>query len=330
MDRLKTLEIFQAVADKGSFVRAADTLALSTAVVTRAVQDLERRLGVRLLQRSTRRVSLTLDGEDVLARTRQLLESFDELTASSSLGASEIAGDIRFSTPASFSSRLAPALAAFTAQHPKVRLQLLASDAPPDLVGERIDLALRIARRLPDTLIARRIGDVRMAVYGAPSYLARRGLPKHPDELAAHDCLVYGITGRDATWPFHHPVTQQPVEPPVRGLLWANNAEALMTAAINGSGLVLLPQFVAADAVARGELQQVLNHWAAPPLGMFLAYTSRRNQPLRVRKLIDHLVEALAALANDPAPPPIDPRQRRSSVTCTTADAADLLVHIQQ
>jgi LysR family transcriptional regulator, regulator for bpeEF and oprC len=321
MDRLKSLEIFKTVADKGSFVRAADTLDLSTAVVTRAVQELERLLGVRLLQRSTRRLSLTTDGEDVLERTRSLLESFEALTASSSLGATEIAGEIRISAPASFSSRLAAPLARFTALYPKVRLQLLASDTPPDLVGERIDLALRVARGLPDSLIARRIGEVRMAVYGAPGYLAERGTPKHPDELAGHDCLVYGSTGREGNWPFQHPVTQQPVEPSVRGLLCANNAEALMSAAINGSGLALLPQFLAREAVARGELQQVLNHWPSPPLGMFLAYASRRNQPLRVRKLIDHLVEALGALAHEPEADgsAMRPKETRTARTAAAA-----------
>lgn len=202
MDRLRSLEIFKTVADKGSFVRAADTLDLSTAVVTRAVQELEEMLSIRLLQRSTRRVSLTVEGEAVLERTRSLLDSFDELTARSSEGASEIAGEVRFTAPASFSARLGPALAEFNARHPKVRLQLLATDTPLDLIADRIDLALRIARELPESLIARRIGDVRLGVHGAADYLAKRGTPKHPDELSEHDCLVHGSTGRESTWPF--------------------------------------------------------------------------------------------------------------------------------
>jgi LysR family transcriptional regulator for bpeEF and oprC len=293
MDRLRSLEIFKTIADKGSFVRAADTLDLSTAVVTRAVQDLEKMLGIRLLQRSTRRVSLTAEGEEVLQHTRTLLDTFEELTARSSQGASEIAGEIRFTAPASFSARLGPVLAEFNARYPRVRLQLLATDAPLDLIAERIDLALRITRELPDSLVARRIGDVRLGVYGAPAYLAHRGTPRHPDELAGHDCLVHSSTGRESTWPFHHPVTQQPVTPAVRGLLWSNNAEALMGAAIRGSGLALLPHVLVKDAIDRGELQPVLSHWPTPPLGVFLAYTSRRNQHLRVRKLIDHLAQSL-------------------------------------
>ncbi|HEX6362202.1 MAG TPA: LysR family transcriptional regulator [Albitalea sp.] len=293
MDRLKSLEIFKTVAEKGSFVRAADALALSNAVVTRAVQDIEQMLGVRLLQRTTRRVSLTAEGEDVLERTRRLLESFEDLAAASRVNAGQIAGDIRFTAPASFASQLGPVLAAFHARYPEVRLQLVATDAPLDLVAERIDLALRIARELPDSLIARRVGDVPIGVYASPAYLARKGTPKHPDELARHDCLVHASTGREAAWSFRHPVTQQPVEPAVRGTLSSNNAEALMAAALRGSGLALLPQFVVREAVADGRLQQVLNAWPCPPLTMALAYTSRRNQPLRVRKLIEHLLEAL-------------------------------------
>lgn len=297
MDRLKALEIFKTVADKGSFVRTADSLNLSTAVVTRAVKDLESLLGIRLLQRTTRRVSLTSEGQGVLERARSLLDSFDELAAASGLGASEPAGEIRFTAPASFSSRLGPVLADFSVRYPRVRLQLLATDTPLDLVEERVDLALRITRRLPDALVARRIGDVPVGIYAAPGYLSARGTPKHPDELRHHDCLVHSSTGRDTTWPFLHPVSQQLIEAPARGSLLANNAEALMSAAVRGSGLALLPQFLAQGSVARGQLQMVLNHWPSPPLGMYLAYTSRRNQPVRVRQLIDHLLRTMPAVA---------------------------------
>jgi DNA-binding transcriptional LysR family regulator len=295
VDRLKDLEIFMAVADRGSFVKAADALDFSTAVVSRSVRAVEEMLGMRLLQRSTRHVSLTPEGEDVLRRVRVLLDSYDELTALSQR-AGQIAGEIRFSAPASFSSWLIPALSEFTARHPQARVEFVATDLPPKLVEDRLDLALCVTRTLPDSLIARRIGDLRLGIYAAPAYLARKGTPKHPHELAKHDCLVHSSNGRDATWPFHHPVTQEQIAPSVHGLLWSNNAEALMAAAVRGSGLAQVPHFVARDAVARGELQAVLAHWPTPPLGVYLAYTSRRNQHLRVRKLIDHLAQALAQM----------------------------------
>jgi DNA-binding transcriptional LysR family regulator len=298
MDRLKTLEIFQAVAHKRSFVKAAESLNLSTAVVSRAVQDLEALLGVRLLQRTTRCVSLTAEGHAALERAQALLASFDELAASSSLSASEAAGDIRFTAPASFgAARLGPVLATFMARHPKVRVELLLTDTPVDLIEQGIDLALRAAWALPDSLIARRIGEARMGVFAAPAYLRARGTPRHPDELAQHDCLAYTGAARETPWQFRHPVTQQPIEPALRTVFSANNAEVLLAAAAQGAGLVLLPHFLAEPAVAKGELQPVLSAWATPALGLHLAYSSRRNQPLRVRKLIDFLAQALGAMA---------------------------------
>jgi LysR family transcriptional regulator, regulator for bpeEF and oprC len=293
VDRLRSLEVFKAVAERGSFVKAAESLNLSNPVVTRAVQDLESMLGVRLLQRSTRRVSVTAEGQAVLERARVLLASFDELSATSSLSASEAAGEIRFTAPASFgATRLGPVLAAFTIAHPKVRLDLLLTDTPLDLIEDGIDLALRVASDLPDSLIARRIGDACIGVFAAPGYLREKGIPKHPGDLAQHRCLAYKGAGRHASWRFLHPVTQERIEPAVRGSLSANNAEALQAAAVHGSGLVMLPHFLAEEAVARGDLEQVLSQWRTPPLGVYLAYSSRRNQPLRVRKLIDHLAQA--------------------------------------
>jgi LysR family transcriptional regulator, regulator for bpeEF and oprC len=294
MDRLKTLEIFQAVADKASFVRAANALNLSTPVVTRAVQDLEKLLGARLLQRSTRRVTLTAEGVRVLERGRALLRAFDELTADSGRSASEMTGDIRLTAPASFgASRLGPVLARFMARHPHLRVELVSTDAPLDLVEHGIDLALRVASELPGSLIARQIGEAGMSVFGAPAYLEHRGVPRHPEELPRHDCLIYSGTGRKTPWRFTHAATRQRVEPAIDGKLCTNSGEALLAAAVHGSGLALLPRFVAEEAVARGKLRAVLEDWVSPALGVYLAYSSRRQQPLRVRALIEHLAREL-------------------------------------
>jgi DNA-binding transcriptional LysR family regulator len=244
----------------------------------------------------------------VLERADGLISSFDELLAESRSSASEVAGVIRFTAPASFgAARLTPVLAEFMAAHPKVRIELLLTDTPLDLIEEGIDLGLRVARTLPPSLIARRIGDAAVGVYGAPAYLRSHGTPKHPDELRAHECLVYSSASRDAIWEFSHPVTQQSIEVRPRGLLYANNAEALLAAAVHGSGLAMLPHMLAAAAVARGELVSVLSHWESPALGIWLVYGSRRNQPLRVRKLIEHLSRALAT-DDDSAPQPAAPR----------------------
>lgn len=293
MDRLKAFEIFKHVATQRSFTQAASALSLSTPVVSRAVQELEQLLGVRLLQRSTRRVVLTREGEDVLARASQLLAAFEELTATSHQHLSDVAGDIRLTAPASMGAgRLAPMLADFIARYPRVHIDLQLTDSTLALDGDGVDLALRLAWRLPDHLIARRIGEVSIGVYGAPAYLQRKGLPRHPAELVVHDCVVHSGNAVAAPWQFLHPVTQESTAPVLRRLMSANHVEALMTAAVHGAGLARLPRLLADPAVARGELQPVLGQWACPPLGIFLVYRDRQHQPLRVRKLIEHLAEA--------------------------------------
>lgn len=301
MDRLKALEIFAAVAERSSFTRAAASLELSAAVVTRAVQELEQSLGLRLLQRSTRRVSLTREGEATLVRARGVLGAYEALMHSSRQHGAEVAGDIRFSAPASLgAARLAPLLAAFMAQHPQVRIDLVLGDGLESMEDGSVDLALRIAQVLPEHLVARRIGEVSMGVYGAPAYLRARGLPRDPGELAGHDCVVHSAPGASRAWQFSHPVTQERTQPVLRQALRANHVEALMAAALLGQGLAVLPRVLADPAVARGELQAVLAAWDCPAPGIFLVYRERQHQPLRVRKLIDHLAQAFESGTGSP------------------------------
>lgn len=298
MDRLKALEIFKTVADKRSFVKAAEALNLSNPVVSRSVRELEAVLGVRLMQRTTRRVALTAEGLDVLERARRLLDSYAELTAASSQSASDMAGAIRLTAPSYFGVLpLAPVLSGFMAEHPRVQVELLLTDEPLDLVAQSIDLAVRVADELPGSLIARRAGEVRFGVYGAPHYLRSRGLPRQPSDLAQHVCLVHGVRGRSRAWRFSHPVTQQAIEIDVPATLQASDTHALLAAARHGSGLALLPAALAEPALQQGELQQVLGAWGPAPVGVHLAYCSRR-QPLRVRRLMERFAEAFDA------PPP--------------------------
>jgi DNA-binding transcriptional LysR family regulator len=301
MDRLKALEIFKAVAERGSFVKAAEALDLTNAVVTRAIQELEKQLGARLLQRTTRRMSLTAEGRDVLQRADAVLGAFHALTAAADAGTSKLAGDIRFSAPISLgANRLAAMIGAFVDRHPAVRVELLLDDMPMDLVEHAVDLALVVAWELPPAVIARRIGEARVGVYGAPAYLRRRGTPKHPQELAAHDCLVCTGGGRKP-WHFGHPVSGERIEPAIEPRLWANNASVLLAATVHGSGLALLPHAMAERCVRDGRLQPVLSHWTSPTLGIFLVYTSR-DLPARVRALMDHVAQDFddrAALAAD-------------------------------
>lgn len=300
MDRLRMLEVFKAVADRGSFTKGADALGLSNAVTSRALQELEAQLGVRLLQRTTRSVSLTSEGRDVLERAESLLDSYDDLIAASKLGAQEVAGEIRLSAPTSLGGRrLGPMLAGFTERYPLVRVDLQLTDSQDDMVGEGVDLALRVGDDLKRSLIARRIGEVKLGIFASPKYLKRHGVPQRPSELSRHHCLTYGGTGKNPAWRLRHRLTGEQGEWPARGTLHTNNGDALAAAAVCGSGLVLLPRYMVDGAVSRGDLQAVMTDWQAPPLGLYLAYASRRNQPVRIRRLIEHLAEKVKEALDD-------------------------------
>ena len=302
MDRLKALEIFTSVAQRKSFAGAAAALELANSVVTRAVQDLEASLGVPLLRRTTRRVTLTAEGEDVLARAQTLLRGYDELLATSSISAAEPAGGIKLSVPVFYGTRhLAPALATFMAKYPKVSLDVQLTDAHQDLVQEGVDLTVRITRDLQESLIARQIGEVPVGLHASPAYLVRKGRPEDPSELIHHQCLTYDGSGRMAHWSLSHQASGARVDVPARGVFNSNNGEVLAAMAARGAGIALLPKFMAQEALARGELVRVLDEWQTRPLGVYLAYSSRRNQPLRVRLLIDHLLQALAGAQDEPS-----------------------------
>jgi DNA-binding transcriptional LysR family regulator len=294
------LEVFKAVADRGSFTKAADALGLSNAVTSRALQELEAQLGVRLLQRTTRSVSLTAEGRDVLERAQTLLESYDDLLAASKVGAEETAGEIRMSAPSSLGGRrLGPLLAGFTERYPLVRVDLQLTDQQDDMVGEGVDLALRVGEDLRHSLIARRVGQIRLGIFASPAYLKRYGTPQHPGELARHHCLTYGGIGKAPAWQLRHRKTGEQGEWPARGTLHTNNGDALAAAAVCGSGLVLLPRYLVEGALSRGELKEVMSDWQSPAPGLYLAYASRRNQPARIRRLIEHLAERVGAALED-------------------------------
>ena len=320
MDRLRALEIFKAIAEQGSFVKGAESLNLAKCHATRAVQDLETLLGSKLLQRSTRRLSLTSMGQTVLTHAGALLASYDALAAASNRDASEIAGSIRLVAPASYCMRrLGASLAAFVAKHPEVRLDLRLANDAIDVIEQRAELALCAAGTVPDALIARRVSSTPMGLYASPLYLARRGTPTHPSELPGHDCPIYEQSHATSPmhWTFDHLQTGEHCTLPAHGALNCNNAYALVEAAVHGAGLARLPHFVVEAAVDRGELLPVLPHWSSDPLDMMLVYASRRFQPLRVRKLIEHLADTLDKPATAPVPAPF-----RTSRDCRPAGKA--------
>jgi DNA-binding transcriptional LysR family regulator len=294
MDRLKSLEIFKSVVDKGSFVKGAEALDISCSAASRAVQELETSLGVRLLQRSSRRIALTTVGHTVLQRSAMLIAQYRELEAVSSLSVSEAAGSVKLVAPVSYVRQmLVPALASFRMKFPRIVVDLRVTEDNIDVIGDEADLALCVGRDLGLSMVARRIVTANLSLYAAPSYVARRGAPRHPSDLAAHDCLTCEGLGPGVGWEFQHALTREQQVPPIKGVLHSNNAETVTSAALHGAGVVLLPDLLAFDLVRQGRLQPVMTGWHAEPLGVFLAYSSREHQPVRVRKLIDHLLASM-------------------------------------
>jgi len=297
MDRLKALEIFKSVVDHGSFVRCAETMNLPNSVITRAVQELEALLGVRLLQRTTRRMSLTTVGKDVVERAQGLLSSFDELTAISSLSATDASGVVRLLAPVSYGIwRLGPVLAAFAAKYARVRIDLRTTEDDIDIQVDEVDLGICVGACPAPGLIGRRVAFEPVGIYAAPAYLARCKRLDHPAQLCEYHWLGYSGAAAAGPWHFRAPnsVDVHTVPPP--SVLSSNSADTLVAAASHGAGLVRLPSFLVERALASGDLVAVLHGWESEPVGVYLVYSSRRNQPLAVRKLIEHLAQTLSPL----------------------------------
>jgi DNA-binding transcriptional LysR family regulator len=295
MDRLKALSVFKTIVDKGGFARAAQALGMSCAQVTRSVQDLEALLGVQLLQRTTRRVSLTGIGQDVLSRASSLLESYEELASLSRTSAREPTGLVRVVAPTWYGHHfLAPVVAQFRSRFPEVSIDLRLSNEAPDLVADEADLALCRQEDLRPSFVARRLAEAEVGLFASPGYLARKGMPGRPADLLEHDCLSCTELQSGTSWCFSD-VDGERYELSGKGSLCVNQAEMLMNLAAHGAGVAMLPTFMADKAVAQGRLVRLLPNWQSAPLTLHLVYGSRRNQAMAVRMLIEHLVESLYA-----------------------------------
>ena len=248
------MRVFVRAASDGSLSAAARHLGMSPAMATKHVNALEARLGVKLFHRSTRRLALTEAGSDYLEACLRILPEIDEADAAASSQRTKASGLLRMNVPLSFGRCfVAPLIPAFCRRHPEVTVELGLSDAELDLLAGNWDLAIRIGRLADSPLQARRLGDSPMRVCAAPAYLDARGIPRRVAELVQHNCLGYTLSrtqGRDH-WAFG---IDGAIRVPVGGNLMANNGEALVAAAVRGQGLIYQPQFIVADALARGEL----------------------------------------------------------------------------
>lgn len=236
------VRIFAAAVDAGSFTAAAEKLLLSKQFVSRRIASLEASLGVQLLVRNTRKLTVTESGKEFYAHAQRILEDIARAEQAMARRRTELHGTLRISTPMSFGLRhLSPLISEFLTRHPALQLQVILNDRHVDLVGESFDMALRIGEMPDSTLIAKRLGELRMAVCCSPSYRRQHGLPQTPADLPRHDCLLYGREARNG-WPFT--VDGEPRMIDVRGPLLSNNGEIVRDAAIAGLGIALLPRFI--------------------------------------------------------------------------------------
>jgi DNA-binding transcriptional LysR family regulator len=292
MDHLQQMRAFAAVADAGSFVGAAEALDLSKPVVTRLIAALERRLGVRLLQRTTRRVSVTDEGRLFHVRCRALLGEIAEAEAEITSRSGVATGLLRVNAPVSFGTKhLANLWPAFLAKHPQVTLEVTLSDRFVDLVDEGVDVAVRIARLPSSSLISRQLATTRLVLCASPRYLRRHGTPKHPRDLARHKVLAYTLLTSGDVWEFDGPEGLVSVQ--VNSCLRSNSGDTCVAAALAHHGIMMQPTFLVSDGLASGELVELLPQFRAATLGIHAVYPSRQHVAPKVRLLVDHLSQGL-------------------------------------
>ena len=290
IDIVAGMRVFTAVVDAGSFAGAADKLDLSRGMATRYVAQLEAHLGVRLLNRTTRKLSLTEAGGDYYQRSVQVLAMVEEAETSVSQEASVPRGTLRVNTSVAFGARhMGPAITDYLRRYPGVKVDLTLNDRVVDLVEEGFDLAIRVAANIDPGLVARRLTRARMAACASPDYLKRRGAPKSPDQLAGHNCITYAYSSVQGGWRFRRNGAERTV--PVSGNLHGNNGDILMNAAIEGLGVILLPTFLVHEALRSRRLVRILPGWQADELGVFAVYPHRKFLPPKVRSFIDFLAE---------------------------------------
>jgi len=293
MDRFEEMRVFVTVADAGSFVQAARALARSKAAVSRHVANLEARLGVRLLHRTTRKLSLTSEGEVFLARCRELLGELEESEAEITSRSGQAVGRLRVNAPVTFGIRhLADLWGTFQQRHPQVTLDVTLSDRLADVVEEGYDVAIRVARLPDSTLISRRLSTTRLVLCASPAYLRRAGTPTQPSELAGHAVWAYSYFAPGDEWPFEGP--DGPVTAHIRPTLRTNSGDTCLAGALQGRCIVLQPSFLVGEDLAAGRLLEILPEYRSLALGVHALYPSRRHVAPRIRLLIDFLVEAFA------------------------------------
>jgi DNA-binding transcriptional LysR family regulator len=289
MDRLAAMESFVRVVARGRFTAAAEDLRLSRAMVSKHIQNLEEHLGARLLNRTTRKVSLTEVGRVYHERCAQILADITETESAVGALQAKPRGRLRVNAPVSFGTlHLAALVVDYMAAYPEVTVELTLNDRIVDLIEEGYDLAVRIARLADSSLIARRLAAGRAVVCASPVYLEQHGRPQHPNDLVNHNCLGYSYGLAGGEWRFDGP--EGPASVRVQGNLEANNGDALRAAALRGAGVALLPSFIVGADLAAERLVPLLPGYRVPEFAIHVVYPPGRHLSAKVRSFVDFLV----------------------------------------
>jgi DNA-binding transcriptional LysR family regulator len=296
MDRLRALEVFVEVVKREGFARAADALDTSPANVTRYISDLEAHLQTRLLNRSSRKMSLTSSGEALFERAKSILDDVAEAEAIVSSATLQPHGVLRINAPLSFGVlHLAPLWARFMRTYPDVQLDVALIDRVVDIVEEGYDMAIRISRTGSTAHVARKLAASRNVLCASPDYLQQHGMPLHPADLARHACVGYSYAATADEWQMLGADGQQHAVK-VRCVMHTNNGDTARAAALGGLGVIWQPTFLVGADLRAGRLQRVLPDYHMPDIDVLAVYPSRRHLSAKVRVMIDFLVDEFAGV----------------------------------
>lgn len=291
MNKLREIECFIAVAELGSFVKAADTLNVSKAAISRTILDLEARLGTRLMQRTTRRLSLTEAGSLYLERCKQIVSALEDADQVISIGNTDPTGLLRINVPHTFGVlHLVNVWPCLLRRYPGIRLDITLSDRIVDIIEEGYDLAIRIARLPNSSLIYRKLASTRIVVCASPDYLEQHGTPQHPEDLKDHMVMGYSYSADKDEWHFDGPKGPVSVKTNVR--MHANNGDTCVAGALAGIGITRQPTFMLSEHIRNGKLVPIMPDYTPTELGIYAVYPSRTHLPAKVRATIDFLVHA--------------------------------------
>lgn len=300
MERSSDTQVFVRVVEEGSFTAAADVLGLSKSAVSKYVSRLEGRLGARLLNRTTRRLTLTEVGEAFYGRASRALAALREAEAEVAEHAGRPRGHLRVSAPTLYGSEvLSRHLCSFRERYPEISLELLLENRLVDLVSERVDVAVRMSAPQDSSLVMRRVAEIPIVTCASPGYIERHGRPRIPADLREHDCIIYTLMSRIHEW-LYYDDEGRPYAVPVRGHFHTNGDQAMRQAGLDGFGILRMPKLFVQESVDEGRLVQLWPDDAGPGVTLAAVYPSRRELPPKVRVFVDFV--ARIAHGSSPAP----------------------------